>query len=558
MNNLTPSGAVAPHATTQPPNSAHGLGPLAGTGLHCGAARQAVGQNQVHANLTRPALVAHALRRGEGRLSADGALMVETGVHTGRSVADKFVADEPATTQDVWWGKVNQRLPVEKFMALRGRVQAYLQNRELFTQDLFAGADPKQRIRVRLVTTNAWQALFARNMFIRPTTQELAVFEPDYVIFHAPEFETDPVIDGVRSSTAIALSFAERQIIIAGSQYAGEIKKSIFTVMNWILPSTGTLPMHCSANIGKADDVALFFGLSGTGKTTLSSDPQRRLIGDDEHGWSVDGVFNFEGGCYAKVIDLSAEAEPEIFAASHRFGTVLENVVADPRGVVDLADRTLTENTRSCYPIDFVPNVELSGRGGHPKNVVMLTADAFGVLPPIAKLTPEQAMYHFMSGYTAKVAGTEKGLGREPQATFSTCFGAPFLPRHPKVYGELLAKLIAEHQASCWLVNTGWTGGAYGTGKRISIKHTRALLNAALSGALDSGEFRRDPVFGLMVPVAVEGVPSAILDPRQSWSDATAYDRTAAELVARFEANFASFADLVDDRVREAAIRSAA
>ncbi|MGC8532373.1 MAG: phosphoenolpyruvate carboxykinase [Acidiphilium sp.] len=558
MNTTAPHGATAPHATTTPPSAAHGFGPLAGTGLHCGPAHQPVGQNQVHANLTRAALVAHALRRGEGRLSADGALMVETGVHTGRSVADKFVADEPATTQDIWWGKVNQRLPAEKFAVLRGRVQAYLQNRELFTQDLFAGADPKQRIRVRLVTTNAWQALFARNMFIRPTTQELANFEPDYVILHAPEFEADPAIDGVRSSTAIALSFAERQIIIAGSQYAGEIKKSIFTVMNWILPASGTLPMHCSANIGKADDVALFFGLSGTGKTTLSSDPQRRLIGDDEHGWSIDGVFNFEGGCYAKVIDLSAEAEPEIYAASHRFGTVLENVVADPRGVVDLADRTLTENTRACYPIDFVPNVELSGRGGQPKHVVMLTADAFGVLPPIAKLTPEQAMYHFMSGYTAKVAGTEKGLGREPQATFSTCFGAPFLPRHPKIYGELLAKLIAEHQASCWLVNTGWTGGAYGTGQRISIKHTRALLNAALSGALDRGEFRRDPVFGLMVPVAVEGVPSAILDPRQSWPDPAAYDRMAADLVARFEANFASFADLVDDRVREAAIRSAA
>ena len=549
VKNGTPNGATTP---TQP------IGPLAGTGLRPNAPHQSVVNTPLHANLTRASLVAHALRRGEGRLSADGALMVETGVHTGRSVADKFVADEPATSPHVWWGKVNQRLPAEKFAVLRGRVQAYLQDRELFTQDLFAGADPKQRIRVRLVTTNAWQALFARNMFIRPSTQELAGFEPDYVILHAPEFEADPAIDGVRSSTAIALSFAERQIVIAGSQYAGEIKKSIFTVMNWILPSTDTLPMHCSANIGAAGDVALFFGLSGTGKTTLSSDPLRRLIGDDEHGWGSDGVFNFEGGCYAKVIDLSAEAEPEIFAASHRFGTVLENVVADPRGVVDLTDRTLTENTRACYPIDFVPNVELSGRGGQPKNVVMLTADAFGVLPPIAKLTPEQAMYHFMSGYTAKVAGTEKGLGREPQATFSTCFGAPFLPRHPKVYGELLAKLIAEHNVSCWLVNTGWTGGAYGTGKRISIKHTRALLNAALSGALDHGEFRRDPSFGLMVPVAVKDVPSNILDPRQSWADPAAYDRTAADLVARFEANFASFADLVDDNVRNAAIRSAA
>ena len=542
--------AVTPNPTNPDSEAARQAAILAPAGIARAAA--------LHANLTAPALVTHALRRGEGRLSADGALMVQTGVHTGRSVADKFVVDEPQTSADVWWGSVNQKLSAAHYATLRGRVQAFLQGRELFTQDLFAGADPKNRIRVRLVTTNAWQALFARNMFIRPAAAELDGFEPDFVILHAPEFEADPAVDGVRSSTAIALSFAERRIVIAGTQYAGEIKKSIFTVMNWLLPERGVLPMHCSANIGRDNDVALFFGLSGTGKTTLSSDPARRLIGDDEHGWGPDGVFNFEGGCYAKVIDLSAEAEPEIFAASHRFGTVLENVVADAQGVVDLADRSLTENTRSCYPIEFIPNVEPTGRGGMPRNVVMLTADAFGVLPPIAKLTPAQAMYHFLSGYTAKVAGTEKGLGREPQATFSTCFGAPFLPRPPRVYGELLAKLIAEHGVSCWLVNTGWTGGAFGTGRRMSIRHTRALLNAALSGALEGTSFHPDRAFGLMIPDAVEGVPSAVLDPREAWADKAAYDRQAAELVARFEENFKRFAETVDDEIRNAAIRPAA
>ncbi|MDD2875774.1 MAG: phosphoenolpyruvate carboxykinase (ATP) [Acidiphilium sp.] len=512
----------------------------------------------LHANLTAPTLVAHAIRRGEGKLSADGSLMVQTGVHTGRSVADKFLVDEPSTTSNIWWGKINQKLSPAHFATLEGRVQAYLQNRDVFTQDVFAGADPKNRVRVRIVTTHAWVSLFARNMFIRPKPSERAGFEPEYIILHVPEFEADPAIDGVNSGTAIALSFAQKKIVIAGTQYAGEVKKSIFTVMNWILPERGVLPMHCSANIGKDEDVALFFGLSGTGKTTLSSDPSRRLIGDDEHGWGPDGVFNIEGGCYAKVIDLSAEAEPAIYAASHRFGTVLENVVADPCGVVDLADRTLTENTRACYPIEFIPNVELSGRGGQPKHVVMLTADAFGVLPPIARLTAPQAMYHFLSGYTAKVAGTEKGLGKEPQATFSTCFGAPFLPRAPKVYGELLAKLIAEHNVSCWLVNTGWSGGAYGTGQRMAIRHTRALLDAALSGALDHAEFHPDSAFGLMIPQAVEGVPTEVLDPREAWPDKAAYDRQAADLIARFEANFAGFADGVDDDIRNAAIRSAA
>ncbi|HEY1855912.1 MAG TPA: phosphoenolpyruvate carboxykinase (ATP) [Acidocella sp.] len=524
--------------------------PLAGTGVRVAAA--------LHANLTAPALVAHALRKGEGRLSAEGALIVRTGVHTGRSVADKFVVDEPATTGDVWWGKVNQKLPEQKFLGLKSRVQAYLQGRELFTQDLYAGADPAHRVRVRLVTTGAWHALFARNMFIRPPVAELPGFVPDYVILHAPDFEADPVIDGVRSSTAIALSFAEKMIVIAGTEYAGEIKKSIFTVMNWILPPRGVLPMHCSANIGRDGDTALFFGLSGTGKTTLSSDPSRRLIGDDEHGWSADGVFNFEGGCYAKVVNLSQENEPEIWAASHRFGAVLENVVADPQGHLDLTDTTFTENTRSCYPVEFIPHVALSGRAATPRHVVMLTADAFGVLPPLARLSPAQAMYHFLSGYTARVAGTEKGLGAEPQATFSTCFGAPFLPRHPDVYGRLLQALIKEHGTSCWLVNTGWTGGAYGTGRRMSIAHTRALLRAVLAGKLDHASFRTDPSFGLEIPQHVDGVPDEVLDPRAAWSDKAAYDQAAAALVKRFADNFATFEDLVDDEIKAGAICTAA
>jgi phosphoenolpyruvate carboxykinase (ATP) len=528
--------------------SAHS--PLAATGVISGSA--------LHPNLTAPQLVMHAIRRNEGQISADGALIVRTGVHTGRSVQDKFVTDEPGISDAVWWGKINQKLPAEKFALLKARVQAYLQGQELFTQDLYAGADPGSRVRVRLVTTNAWHALFARNMFIRPPAHDLPGFVPDYVILHAPDFQADPAIDGVRSGTAIALAFGERVIVIAGTEYAGEIKKAIFTVMNWRLPEAGVLPMHCSANIGPDGDVALFFGLSGTGKTTLSSDAGRRLIGDDEHGWGPDGVFNFEGGCYAKVINLDQEAEPQIWAATHRFGTVLENVVADPHGVLDLADDTLTENTRSCYPIEYIPNAALSGRGGQPRNVLMLTADAFGVLPPIARLTPAQAMYHFLSGYTARVAGTEKGLGHEPQATFSTCFGAPFLPRRPEVYGKLLEDLIQRHGASCWLVNTGWTGGAYGTGQRMAIRHTRALLRAVLDGSLAQARFEPDPFFGLMIPQDVPGVPRTVLNPREAWADKDAYDRAALDLVARFEANFAAFIDSVGEDVKAVAIRAAA
>jgi phosphoenolpyruvate carboxykinase (ATP) len=523
---------------------------LAGTGIHA--------SRPVHINLPTPALVAEAVRRNEGRLSVDGSLVVETGVHTGRSAQDKFVVDEPSITGEMWWGKINQKLAPEKFAVLKARVQAYLQGQELFTQDLYAGADPAHRVRVRVVSTGAWQTLFSRNIFIRPTDAELDNFQPDYVILHAPLFQTDPAIDGVRSGTSIVLSFEQRFIVIAGSEYAGEIKKSIFTVMNWILPARGVMPMHCSANIGSEGDVALFFGLSGTGKTTLSSDPHRKLIGDDEHGWGEDGVFNFEGGCYAKVINLSAEAEPEIWAASHRFGTVLENVVADAHGRLDLTDQSLTENTRSAYPVEFIPNIERSLRGGQPRNVVMLTCDAFGVMPPIAKLTPAQAMYHFLSGYTALVAGTEKGLGAEPQATFSTCFGAPFLPRRPEVYGRMLADLIARHSADCWLVNTGWSGGQYGVGKRMSIRHTRALLNAALDGSLARTKFRKDRFFGLSIPEHVPGIPAEVLDPRESWADKAAYDRQAKELIGRFEKNFAGFEAGVGEEVRAAAIRVAA
>ncbi len=522
---------------------------LTGTGV--------VGHGDVHANFHASRLIGEALRRREGRLSADGALIALTGVHTGRSVQDKFVVDEPATTGDIWWGKVNRKLAPEHFATLTADVRAYLSGQELFTQDLFAGAAPEHRVRVRLVTTNAWHALFARNMFIRPSAAELENFEPDYVILHAPDLAVDPARCGVRSSTAVALSFAQKLVVIAGTQYAGEIKKSIFTVMNYLLPGRGVLPMHCSANIGAAGDTAVFFGLSGTGKTTLSSDPARELIGDDEHAWTDTGVFNFEGGCYAKVINLRQEAEPGIWAATHRFGTVLENVVADADGHLDLDDTSLTENTRACYPLEAIANARRNGLGGVPKTVIMLTADAFGVLPPIARLTPEQAMYHFLSGYTAKVAGTEKGLGKEPQATFSTCFGAPFLPRRPEVYGELLLQRLAATGASCWLLNTGWTGGAYGTGKRISIAHTRALLHAALDGSLDAGQFRTDAFFGLSVPTAVAGVPAEVLDPSRSWPDPTAYASQAAKLVTAFEENFAPFAAHVSADVAAAGPRGA-
>ncbi len=524
---------------------------LSGTGV--------TASQMVHPNLYPPALVAASMRRGEGRLSADGALMAMTGVHTGRSVQDKFVVDEPGTTADVWWGKINQKMAADKFELFRGDVASYLgEQPELFTQDLYAGADPAHRVRVRLVTASAWHALFARNMFIRPPAEDLAGFEPDYVILHAPHMQADFAKYGTRTTTTIALSFARKMIVIAGTEYAGEIKKSIFTVMNWKLPAEGVLPMHCSANMNDKQDVALFFGLSGTGKTTLSSDPARPLIGDDEHGWGENGVFNFEGGCYAKVIDLSKTAEPVIWDATHRFGTVLENVAADSAGRLDLTDGSATLNTRACYPIDFVANASETGKGGQPKNVVMLTCDAFGVLPPISKLSSGQAMYHFLSGYTARVAGTEKGLGGEPQATFSTCFGAPFLPRRPEVYGNMLAELINRYGADTWLVNTGWTGGAFGVGKRMSITYTRALLNAVLDGSLAKVQYRRDPIFGLMVPTGVPGIPEDVLNPREAWTDKAEYDKAAHHLAGLFEKNFASFQDGASDEVRNSAIRAAA
>lgn len=526
--------------------------PLTHTGVHV---PHAATNPRVHANLTASALIPHAIRRGEGQLSEDGAFIAITGVHTGRSVRDKFVVDEPAVHDEVDWGKVNQPISPAHFNIFKNRVQAYLQGQELFVQDLYAGADPAHRIKVRMVTDAAWNSLFARNMFIRPTEAELETFEPDFIILHAPKFEADPSIDGCRSTTAVMLSLTERMIVVAGTEYAGEIKKSIFTVMNWLLPAKGVLPMHCSANVGAKGDVALFFGLSGTGKTTLSSDPKRPLIGDDEHGWAEDGVFNFEGGCYAKVINLSQTAEPEIWAASHRFGTVLENVVADERGRLDLTDQRYTENTRSCYPVEFIPNFIPSGRAGIPKNVMMLACDAFGVLPPIAKLSQAQAMYHFLSGYTALVAGTEKGLGSEPQPSFSACFGSPFLPRAATLYGEMLAKMVAKFGADCWLVNTGWSGGAYGVGKRMSIKHTRALIDAALDGSLAQVAFKTEPFFGLSIPLEVPGIPAEVLDPRQAWADKAAYDAQAKKLAGMFEKNFAQFESAVGDDVKAVMIR---
>ena len=509
------------------------IGVLSGTGVTC--------SGMVYPNLAAARLIEMALHRGEGRLSADGALVVNTGVHTGRSVQDKFIVDESSVHDQVWWGTVNRPLSTPAFAGISATVKGYLHGRDLFVQDLLAGADPRHQVRVRLVTTNAWHALFARNMFIRPGAAEMLSFEPDYVILHAPDLMLDADAHGIRTGTVVALSFEQKLVVIAGTEYAGEIKKSVFTIMNWLLPTRGVLPMHCAANRDQAGRTALFFGLSGTGKTTLSSEPSRPLIGDDEHGWSDAGVFNFEGGCYAKVINLQQSAEPEIWQASHRFGAVLENVAIDEQGNLDLADATATENTRSCYPIPFVANADLAGQAGEPLTLIMLTADAFGVLPPIARLDVEQAMYHFLSGYTARVAGTEKGLGKEPQATFSTCFGAPFLPRPPQVYGDLLRRRLEAGTASCWLLNTGWTGGAYGTGRRMSIAHTRQILRMALDGALDGVACRVDAYFGLSVPEHVPGVPDDILNPQSAWSDREAYAQQARQLVARFRTNAASF-----------------
>ena len=506
---------------------------------------------RILANLGPAKLVEYAIRRGEGHLTDRGAFTAVTVPHTGRSPKDKFVVDDGMTAGGVWWDK-NARMSPAHFETLQADVEAHLAGHDLFQQDLFAGADPKYRLPVRFQSPNAWHMLFVRNMFIRPTSAELAAFLPVFRVLHAPEFQADPVRHGTATGTFIALNFAKRTVLIGGTRYAGELKKSIFTVLNWLLPERNVFPMHCSANIGAAGDAAIFFGLSGTGKTTLSADPTRRLIGDDEHGWSDRGVFNFEGGCYAKVIRLSAAGEPEIHAATQMFGTVLENVVLDNDDRSPMFDEdTITENTRASYPIEYIPNHEPGGTGGHPKTVVFLTADAFGVLPPIARLTPRQAMYHFLSGYTAKVAGTERGV-TEPTATFSACFGAPFLPRHPGVYAKMLGEKLATHGAAVWLVNTGWTGGAYGTGSRMKLAHTRSMVRAALAGALDGAAFRKDPVFGFDVPTAVPDVPSGILDPRSTWPDPAAYDAQAAKLARMFRDNFATFAAGVDKDVAAA------
>ncbi|KAB0682881.1 phosphoenolpyruvate carboxykinase [Aureimonas leprariae] len=495
-------------------------------------------------NLGEAELVEAAVRRGEGRLTAHGALAVTTGIHTGRSAADKHVVRDAASEDAVWWDG-NRPMSEAAFERLYADFKHHIAGRDLFVQDLVGGADPATAIRTRVVTEFAWHALFIRNLLIRPSEDEVRRFEAELTIIDLPSFRADPERHGCRTETVIACDLTRKIVLIGGTSYAGEMKKSVFTVLNHLLPEKGILPMHASANVGPAGDTTVFFGLSGTGKTTLSADPSRTLVGDDEHGWSEDGVFNFEGGCYAKTIRLSAEAEPEIFAATRRFGTVLENVVLGPGRVPDLDDGSLTENTRAAYPLDAIPNASATGRAPHPTNIVMLTADAFGVMPPIARLTPDEAMMHFLSGYTAKIAGTEKGV-TEPQATFSTCFGAPFITRHPAVYGGLLKELVAEHGVRCWLVNTGWTGGAYGTGRRMPIKATRALLAAALGGELDAAEFRADPTFGFAVPVAVPGVDAGLLDPRGTWSDGAAYDRQAAKLLAMFQANFAKFEPVSD------------
>jgi phosphoenolpyruvate carboxykinase (ATP) len=513
--------------------------------------------SRIHSNLGTPQLVEQALARGEGELSRHGALVVQTGPHTGRSAKDKFIVRDAETEDSVWWGKVNASMTPEHFAALKEDFLAALKEKdELFVADLFGGSQPEYRVNVRVINELAWHNLFIRTMLVRPTADQLADFAPEYTIIDLPSFRADPERHGTRSETVIAVNLSEKLILIGGTRYAGEMKKSVFGILNYLLPTKGVMPMHCSANVGADGKTAVFFGLSGTGKTTLSADASRTLIGDDEHGWSDTAVFNFEGGCYAKMIRLSEEAEPEIYATTRQFGTVLENVVMDPQTrELDFDDNTLAENTRGAYPIEFIPNTSEHNLGPVPSNVIMLTADAFGVLPPIARLTPDQAMYHFLSGYTAKVAGTEIGV-TEPEATFSTCFGAPFMPRHPSVYGNLLKERIAKGGVACWLVNTGWTGGKYGVGNRMPIKATRALLNAALDGSLNDVEFRRDVNFGFDVPVAVPGVDTAILDPRGTWTDKEEYDRTAEKLVKLFVENFAQFADHVDQGVREAAPRS--
>jgi phosphoenolpyruvate carboxykinase (ATP) len=508
-------------------------------------------------NFGEAALVEQAVCRGEGVLAKDGPLVVTTGKHTGRSAKDKFIVRDAETESTIWWDN-NKSMSSEHFAALKADFLATVADKpELFVADLFGGSQPEHRVNVRVINELAWHNLFIRTLLVRPDSAELGSFRPEFTIIDLPSFRPDPARHGTRSETVIAVNLSEKLILIGGTAYAGEMKKSVFGLLNYMLPVEGIMPMHCSANIGPSGDTAVFFGLSGTGKTTLSADASRTLIGDDEHGWSDTAVFNFEGGCYAKMIRLSPEAEPEIYATTKRFGTVLENVVINEETrELDFDDNSLAENTRGAYPIHFIPNASAENMGPVPKNIVFLTADAFGVLPPIARLTPDQAMYHFLSGYTAKVAGTEIGV-TEPEATFSTCFGAPFMPRHPTVYGNLLKERIAKGGVTCWLVNTGWTGGKYGVGSRMPIKATRALLNAALDGSLNSATFVKDPYFGFEVPTEVRGVDSAILNPRDTWADAGEYDATAEKLVNLFNDNFAKFLTHVDQGVRDSAPRAA-
>jgi phosphoenolpyruvate carboxykinase (ATP) len=515
---------------------------VARSGTHGLAEQDLKPSGTVHWNLVATELIEAALRRSEGRLADMGPFVAVTSPHTGRSPNDKFIVREPGSEADVDWGKVNQPISPEHFAVLLADVKAYLNVQpELFVQDLYCGADHAHRLSVRYVMPNAWHAAFVRNMFIRPQLTELAGFAPNFTVYHAPEMQADPAKHGTRTGTFIVLNLATRTIIIGGTRYAGELKKAMFTVMNYMLPKAGVLSMHCSANIGPAGDTALFFGLSGTGKTTLSADPARELIGDDEHGWSEEGTFNFEGGCYAKVINLSADGEPDIYRTTQMFGTILENVVLEPNGrKVEFENQSITENTRASYPLDYIRNHVPSGRGGHPRNVVFLTADAFGVLPPIAKLTKEQAMYYFLSGYTAKVAGTERGV-TEPQATFSACFGAVFLVWHPTKYAEMLGHLLHEHSADVWLVNTGWSGGPYGVGKRMKLAYTRAMVADALSGRLHDIPTDMDPIFGLHVPTDIHGVPNEVLNPRGTWPDPAAYDAQAKKLAEMFRKNFEKF-----------------
>ncbi|MDJ0637775.1 MAG: phosphoenolpyruvate carboxykinase [Paracoccaceae bacterium] len=515
------------------------------------------GLGEVHYNLMEPDLVAKAICRGEGELGQGGAILVSTGKFTGRSPKDKHIVKTDSVADTIWWEN-NAAMTEEGFDTLHADMLEHMKGREYFVQDLYAGADPTYRLDVRLVTELAWHSLFIRHMLRRPEREELDSFMPEFTVINCPTFKADPERHGCRSETVIAMNFDKKLILIANTEYAGENKKSIFSLLNFMLPEKGVMPMHCSANHapGNPVDTAIFFGLSGTGKTTLSADPNRVLIGDDEHGWSDNGSFNFEGGCYAKTINLSREAEPEIYDTCSMFGTVIENMVYDPETKeLDFEDDSLTANMRCAYPMHYISNASEDALGGHPKNLIMLTCDAFGVLPPIARLTPAQAMYHFLSGFTAKVAGTERGV-TEPQPTFSTCFGAPFMPRRPEVYGEILRDKIAKHGTTCWLVNTGWTGGAFGTGSRMPIKATRALLTAALDGSLEDAEFRKDPNFGFEVPVSVKAtaVPDILLDPRRTWDDKEAYDAQAAKLIAMFAENFEQYVQNIDDDVRAAAI----